>query len=35
MKLWIDDTRSAPNGYYWCKSVDSAKKGNNDLQLMD
>lgn len=21
MKLWIDDVRPAPAGYYWCKSV--------------
>lgn len=26
MKLWIDDIRVAPDGYYWCKSVDSAKR---------
>ena len=26
MKLWIDDIRVAPDGYYWCKSVDSAKE---------
>ncbi len=25
MKLWIDDERSAPEGYYWCKSVWQAK----------
>lgn len=25
MKLWIDDTRPAPVGYIWIKSVDSAK----------
>lgn len=25
MKLWIDDTRPAPNGYIWVKSVDTAK----------
>lgn len=25
MKLWIDDTRPAPVGYIWTKSVDSAK----------
>lgn len=23
MKLWIDDLRPAPEGYYWCKSVNS------------
>ena len=21
MKLWIDDVRPAPEGYYWCKRV--------------
>lgn len=26
MKLWIDDTRSAPKGYYLCKSVNEAKE---------
>lgn len=26
MKLWIDDCRPAPPGYYWCKSVNEAKK---------
>ena len=25
MKLWIDDVRPAPEGYYWCRTVDSAK----------
>ena len=25
MKLWIDDVRPAPEGYYWCKSVWQAK----------
>ena len=26
MKLWIDDVRPAPKGYYWCKSVNEAKR---------
>lgn len=26
MKLWIDDWRPAPDGYYWCTSVNEAKK---------
>lgn len=26
MKLWIDDVRPAPEGYVWCKSVNTAKK---------
>lgn len=24
MKLWIDDVRSAPRGYYWCKKTKEA-----------
>ena len=24
MKLWIDDIKPAPEGYYWCKSVNAA-----------
>lgn len=25
MKLWVDDIRTAPEGYVWCKSVNEAK----------
>ena len=25
MKIWIDDVRPAPKGYFWCKSVNEAK----------
>lgn len=25
MKLWIDDVRTAPEGYVWCKTVNEAK----------
>ena len=25
MKLWVDDVRLAPEGYFWCKSVEEAK----------
>ena len=25
MKLWVDDIRSAPEGYVWCKSVNETK----------
>lgn len=25
MRLWIDDVREAPVGYFWCKSVNEAK----------
>lgn len=24
MRLWIDDVRPAPEGYVWCKSVNTA-----------
>lgn len=26
MKLWIDDIRPAPGGYFWCKTVKGAKQ---------
>lgn len=26
MRLWIDDVRPAPEGYYWCKTVNEAKE---------
>ena len=26
MKIWIDDIRPAPKGYWWCKSVNDAKR---------
>lgn len=26
MKLWVDDVRPAPKGYYWVKSVNWAKE---------
>lgn len=26
MRLWIDDTRPAPNSWLWCKTVNVAKK---------
>ena len=26
MKIWIDDMRPAPEGYYWIKSVNFAKQ---------
>ena len=26
MKLWVDDVRPAPEGYYWCKSVSQAMR---------
>lgn len=33
MKLWIDDTRPAPKGYVWCKSVNEAKDTTLMLEL--
>ena len=43
MKLWIDDTRPAPDGYVWCKTVEEAKQKilyysqwiNWDMQQVD
>ena len=32
MKLWIDDVRPAPDGYVWCKSVNSAKRTIIDFE---
>lgn len=32
IKLWIDDVRPAPRGYYWCRSVNDAKQV---IQLCD
>ena len=26
MKLWIDDVRPAPEGYFWCQTVNEAKR---------
>ena len=26
IKLWIDDVRPAPKGYYWIRSVNEAKR---------
>lgn len=34
MKLWIDDTRPAPNGYQWIRSVYDAKTTILNLELM-
>jgi hypothetical protein len=25
-KIWVDDIRTAPEGYIWCRSVNEAKK---------
>jgi hypothetical protein len=26
MKIWVDDIRTAPPGYVWCKSVNHARE---------
>lgn len=26
MKLWIDDVRAEPEGYFWCRTVNKAKE---------
>ena len=33
MKLWIDDTRPAPIGYIWCKSVNETIERIEDSEL--
>ena len=37
MKLWIDDVRPAPTGYFWAKSVNIAKEYIlcNDIEILD
>ena len=45
MRLWVDDVRPAPNGYYWCKRVKEAisiierRIGNEDwmepIEILD
>jgi hypothetical protein len=25
MRIWVDDVRPAPEGYFWCKTVEEAK----------
>ena len=43
MKLWVDDVRESPSGYYWVKTVDEAKElidqslvlGYLDIDLID
>ena len=37
MKLWIDDVRPAPTGYFWAKSVNVAKEYIlcNDIEILD
>ena len=33
MKLWIDDTRPAPIGYIWCKSVNETIERIEDSEI--
>ena len=33
MRLWIDDTRPAPIGYIWCKSVNEAIERIEDSEI--
>ena len=38
MKLWIDDVRTPPDGYIWCKSVNEAIdtiSKTDDISLID
>ena len=37
MKLWIDDVQPAPEGYFWARSVNTAKEYifANDIELLD
>ena len=38
MKLWIDDVRTPPDGYLWCKSVNEAIdtiSKTDDISLID
>ena len=32
VKIWLDDVRSAPEGYVLCKSVNEAKKAIESLE---
>lgn len=32
MKLWVDDVRPAPDGYFWCNSVNEAKRAIEDSE---
>lgn len=33
MKLWIDDVRTPPAGYVWCKTVNEAKSAIVDYEM--
>ena len=32
IKIWLDDVRPAPQGYYWCKSVNQTIKYIEDCE---
>ena len=34
MKLWVDDVRTAPEGYKWCRTVNEAKWAINYAEEM-
>ena len=33
MRIWVDDVRSAPEGYVWCKSVNEAVEKIRDIEF--
>ena len=35
MKLWIDDVRTAPEGYFWCKTVAKARMVIEEAEAMN
>lgn len=35
LKIWVDDVRPAPNGYYWCKTVNSVKRLLCDAHIIN
>ena len=35
VKVCLDDVRPAPQGYYWCKSVNQTIKYIEDCKKMD
>lgn len=39
MKIWLDDIRSAPDGYVWCRSVNEVigviSNTNDKIELID
>ena len=34
VKIWLDDVRPAPQGYYWCKSVNQTIKSLKIVKRM-